>query len=279
MHIFYLHGFASSARSSKARYFGERLAAYGVPLHCPDFNEPDFSTLTITRMLDQVDAAIDALPPGPVALIASSLGAFVAWHTTARRQRRKAAAAGAPADISANAAASADARGGVTGLDSAGTATRTGVPAAATADANVASRGTASGAAGAGHPIVKLVLLAPAFEFGANRLRALQADGLAQWKATDRLEFFHYGFNEPRAVHYALYEDSRQYESARANVAVPTLVFQGLRDASVDPDQVQSFAATRPSITLHLLDDDHQLLASLDRIWRDTAPFLDIPEP
>ena len=85
MHVFYLHGFASSARSSKARFFGERLASLGLPLHLPDFNEPDFSTLTVTRMLDQVDDAIAALPAGPVTLIGSSLGAFVAWHAAARR--------------------------------------------------------------------------------------------------------------------------------------------------------------------------------------------------
>jgi predicted esterase YcpF (UPF0227 family) len=54
----YLHGFASSPASSKATRFGQELAALGVPCTCPDLNEPDFSTLTVTRMLEQTRAAL-----------------------------------------------------------------------------------------------------------------------------------------------------------------------------------------------------------------------------
>lgn len=84
MHVFYLHGFASSAKSSKAAFLGSRLGERGVTLHTPDFNAPDFSTLTITRMIDATVAAIEALPDGPVVLIGSSLGAFVAVQTAIR---------------------------------------------------------------------------------------------------------------------------------------------------------------------------------------------------
>jgi aryl-alcohol dehydrogenase-like predicted oxidoreductase len=62
MHIFYLHGFASSARSSKAAYLAGKLKAHGIAVHTPDFNFPDFSTLTITRMIEQTAATIDARP-------------------------------------------------------------------------------------------------------------------------------------------------------------------------------------------------------------------------
>src|SRR5688572_19141499 len=78
MHVFYLHGFASSPKSTKAGYFASKLAAHGITLHTPDFNQPDFSSLTITRMVGQVTAAIERLSDGPVVLIGSSLGAFVA---------------------------------------------------------------------------------------------------------------------------------------------------------------------------------------------------------
>ena len=77
-HVFYLHGFASSALSTKAAYLARCLDAFGVSLRCPDFNEPDFSTLTMTRMIGQLARALDALPPGPVTLIGSSLGGTLA---------------------------------------------------------------------------------------------------------------------------------------------------------------------------------------------------------
>jgi len=81
MHVVYLHGFASSAKSTKAAFFAARLVEHGIPVHTPDFNEPDFSTLTITRMIRQVAELIGELPPGPITLIGSSLGGFVAVQT------------------------------------------------------------------------------------------------------------------------------------------------------------------------------------------------------
>lgn len=85
IHAFYLHGFASSAKSTKAGFFAAKLRERGITLHTPDFNEPDFSTLTITRMIEQTRRAIAALPEGPVVLIGSSLGGFVAVQTALRQ--------------------------------------------------------------------------------------------------------------------------------------------------------------------------------------------------
>jgi pimeloyl-ACP methyl ester carboxylesterase len=85
MHVFYLHGFASSPESSKAKFLSAKLAESGMELQCLDFNEPDFSTLTISRMLQQLEKRIAALTPGNVVLIGSSLGGFVAIEA-ARRQ-------------------------------------------------------------------------------------------------------------------------------------------------------------------------------------------------
>ncbi len=213
MHLFYLHGFASSPASSKARAFVERGAALGRTIRCPDLNAPDFSTLTTTRMLGQVDAAIAAPPPAPISLIGSSLGAFVAWHLAARDHSRT-------------------------------------------------------------HPITRLVLLAPAFDFGRVGIPGFGEDELRQWRETGWRAFFHHAGNQPRQVHYALYEDAQQYDSNAVEVRAPSLVFQGSRDELVDAVRVRAFAASHPSMTLRELDDDHQLHANIDYIWNETVAFL-----
>ncbi len=76
--IFYLHGFASSPESTKVRYFSDRLQEHGIALECPDFNAPSFRTLTITRMLEQLEGRIARAGGAPVTLIGSSLGGTLA---------------------------------------------------------------------------------------------------------------------------------------------------------------------------------------------------------
>ena len=223
MQVVYLHGFASSPVSSKALFLGERLAACGLTLHRPDLNAPDFATLTVSRMVAQVERLVRGLAPEPVALIGSSLGAFVAVQAAERNWR---------------------------------------------------SARSAVGAAGADHPIARLVLLAPALDFGANRMTHLGPEGLARWRATNRLEVEHHAEGRVRHVHYDLYEDARRYDSFAGTAAVPTLILQGRRDEVVDPAMVERYARDRRHVTLVLLDDDHQLQASLEQVWRETAGFL-----
>jgi pimeloyl-ACP methyl ester carboxylesterase len=76
--ILYLHGFASGSQSTKAAYFAERLRPVGISIRCPDFNAPDFRTLTMTRMLEQLTAEVRSAESDPVVLIGSSLGGALA---------------------------------------------------------------------------------------------------------------------------------------------------------------------------------------------------------
>lgn len=209
MQVLYLHGFASSPRSSKATFFAGKLASKGVSMVTPDLNEPDFSTLTVSRMLKQAGDAIDSAS-GAVALIGSSLGGFVAVQAALDRGVR----------------------------------------------------------------VQRLVLLAPALDFDGNRLSELGDRGLDEWQASNRLEVFHYGYGRPMPVHYELYADARRYNAFDATLTQPVQVFQGRRDTSVDPDTVERWAATRPNVELHMLDDDHQLLGSLTEIWTQVERFL-----
>lgn len=210
MHAVYLHGFASSVRSSKATFLRARFAAIGIPLITPDFNEPDFSTLTITRMIEQVEREIAALPEGPVVLIGSSLGAFVAVQAAARQPAR----------------------------------------------------------------IDRLVLLAPALDFGGNRMRSLGSAGIEEWKQRGQLDVFHYAYGRMIPVHYELYLDARRYDCMSVRLPMPIQIFQGRQDDAVDPVTVEQWAHARPGVELHLLDDGHQLTASIDGIWAEMRRFL-----
>ncbi|WP_448270427.1 YqiA/YcfP family alpha/beta fold hydrolase [Nostoc sp. DSM 114159] len=75
----YLHGFASSPKSAKARDIGDRFTQIQTKLKIPDLNAGDFSQLTITRQLAQV-AAEFSNDSTPLTLIGSSLGGLTAAH-------------------------------------------------------------------------------------------------------------------------------------------------------------------------------------------------------
>ena len=123
-------------------------------------------------------------------------------------------------------------------------------------------------------PIARMVLLAPAFDFGAAGMGTLGAEGLERWKQEGWLDMPHYAFGDTRRVHYELYADGGRYDSFGVRTTVPTLILQGRRDGVVDPSMVERFAATRSHVQLVMLDDDHQLGNSLDRLWSEVERFL-----
>ena len=204
--VVYLHGFASSGHSGKAAYLGERLRARGIDFQAPDLNLPDFSTLTVTRMLEQTRALVGAAA-APVTLIGSSLGAFVAVNAAARWPGQ----------------------------------------------------------------VARLVLMAPALDFGDDGVKGPGGADIAAWKAAGHLNVFHFAYGRMMPVHYELYADARRYDAMDADLKMPTLVFQGRRDTAVDPATVAAWSGRRPNVELHMLDDDHQLAASLPYIWNRLA--------
>lgn len=209
MHVFYLHGFASSAQSTKAAYFADRLRARGIDLQCPDFNVPDFATLTMTRMLDEITRRLNETT-GAVTLIGSSLGGALAVL----------AAAHLPTHVE------------------------------------------------------RLVLLAPAVMFAKPGHHLLPPERIEAWRQSGSMPFFHYAYGEERRLNFEFYTDTLRYDPFESVFSQPTLIFQGLRDTSVEPSTVEDFARSRPNVTLTILDDDHQLTASLPRMWTDIELFL-----
>ena len=212
--VFYLHGFASSPKSTKVGYFSDRLREHGIALRCPDLNQPDFATLTLTRMLDQLGDELAALGGERAALIGSSLGGTLAILAAAQFEPQ----------------------------------------------------------------VDRLVLLAPAVMFAKPGHHLLPPERIDEWRRLGTMPFFHYAHNTERGLNVAFYEDSLRHDAFNTEIRQPALVFQGTRDASVDYRTVEAFAKARPHVTLVLLDDDHQLIASLPRIWHDVAAFLGLTE-
>jgi len=209
--VLYLHGFASSPGSTKVGYFTTRFREHGIEVRTPDFNAPDFRTLTISRMLDRVEAEL-ATTSGTATLIGSSLGGTLAILAATKDPAR----------------------------------------------------------------VERLVLLAPAVMFAKPGHHLLPPERVDEWRRRGALPFFHHAYNEERELNVTFYEDSLRHDAFGAAFAQPTLIFQGVHDASVDYRTVEAFAKTRSNVTLSLLDDDHQLIASLPRMWGDMRGFLEL---
>jgi uncharacterized protein len=81
----YLHGFASSPGSRKARFFAERFRELGIGLEIPDLAEGDFRNLTLTAQLNVIAQVSHRVSSDePVSLIGSSMGGYLAALYAAR---------------------------------------------------------------------------------------------------------------------------------------------------------------------------------------------------
>lgn len=95
----YLHGFASSVGSSKARAFIEWGKPRGIDIQALDLRVPSFEGLLFSAIVARVREAIDAAggPRARVALIGSSLGGLTAFRVAEADPRVSAVFAMAPA--------------------------------------------------------------------------------------------------------------------------------------------------------------------------------------
>lgn len=82
MIFIYLHGWASSPFSNKARYFTQQFAQRGLTLQIPDLNQTDFFHLTLSRQIQQVNTL---LSEQPATLIGSSFGGLTALWVAERQ--------------------------------------------------------------------------------------------------------------------------------------------------------------------------------------------------
>jgi alpha-beta hydrolase superfamily lysophospholipase len=119
--------------------------------------------------------------------------------------------------------------------------------------------------------VTALVLLAPAFHL-IERWR--QLPGWDDWQRTGWREIRDHTTGQPARVDFGFAEDAMAIDAGDPDVAVPTLIFHGVRDDAVPIAASRAFAAGKPHVRLVELDDGHELIASLPRMIDDADRFL-----
>jgi pimeloyl-ACP methyl ester carboxylesterase len=120
--------------------------------------------------------------------------------------------------------------------------------------------------------IERLVLLAPAFRlFDRWDARLTPADR-ARWQR-EGLEVDHHASGRKRRLGWQFREDARGWP-AFPEVQIPALVFAGRHDEVVPLADIEAWVAGTPTAQLVILDDGHELVASIDRIFDGARAFL-----
>lgn len=125
------------------------------------------------------------------------------------------------------------------------------------------------------HPEVeRLVLLAPAFRLFERWSARLTAEQVAGWKA-EGLLVDHHITRSRRRLDWRFMEAAGTLPAFPA-AAVPALCFAGQRDDTVPLEDVEAWVARTPSARLLALDDGHDLVASVPRIFEEARAFLGV---
>jgi pimeloyl-ACP methyl ester carboxylesterase len=97
--LFFLPGYASDMDGAKAVALDSFAAEHGLAMVRFDYSgtgssEGDFEDGTLSRWTDEATAILDRLSDGPIILIGSSMGGWIALHLALRRPERVAALVG-----------------------------------------------------------------------------------------------------------------------------------------------------------------------------------------
>ncbi|HTL97886.1 MAG TPA: YqiA/YcfP family alpha/beta fold hydrolase [Holophagaceae bacterium] len=110
-----------------------------------------------------------------------------------------------------------------------------------------------------GARLSSLILLAPAIGFAARRMAS---PAWAGYRETGETQVHHYGQQRVLRLGPALRDDLPRWTGDETwRVALPTVILHGRHDESVPLAASEAYAGRNPSARLHILEDDHALLA------------------
>lgn len=120
--------------------------------------------------------------------------------------------------------------------------------------------------------VERLVLMAPAFRLAERWLDRLPAADVERWKR-EGLEVDHHASGHRRRIGWGFMEDALRWPAFPA-VTAPALCFAGTKDDLVPVADVERWVGRTPSARLVVLEDGHELVASVDRIFDEARSFL-----
>jgi len=124
------------------------------------------------------------------------------------------------------------------------------------------------------HPeIDRMVLLAPAFGFGARWAETFGADKVAEWRNRGHAEVYHYAVRDMRRLSIDLFNDAPRHDGYPP-CGQPTLIFHGVHDNVVPLAASQTWVEANPTAQLIPMESGHDLLDVLEPIGEATARFL-----
>ncbi|MFW5920605.1 MAG: YqiA/YcfP family alpha/beta fold hydrolase [Polyangiales bacterium] len=126
------------------------------------------------------------------------------------------------------------------------------------------------------HPerVDRLLLLCPGFHLADRWPHLVGDDGMARWEREGELPMED-ATGELVPVHWGFYEESKR-QPAEPAVPCPTRIIHGTRDETVPIDGSRRYAQRHDGAELVEVDDDHALMASLDRIAHELTAFFEL---
>jgi uncharacterized protein len=122
--------------------------------------------------------------------------------------------------------------------------------------------------------IERVVLLAPAFRLHDRWIARLAPDELARWRAEGGALVDHHASGRKRRIGWGFLEDAAKLPPY-PDVRQPTLCISGRRDEIVPLEDVARFVTLAPERrSLVEVDDGHELVASIDRIFEEASRFV-----
>jgi pimeloyl-ACP methyl ester carboxylesterase len=104
-----------------------------------------------------------------------------------------------------------------------------------------------------------LVLIAPAFAFTERWRDQLGESGIAAWRTTGSLPFFHHGAERELPLGSAFLDSCAGLPAIPGDPVVPCAIVHGRSDATVDWRHSRAYADAHEGVELHLVRGDHRL--------------------